>query len=464
MVKVFRRALAALLIVASLLTAAIVGAEIKTYTGVGRYVMSDFENQDIAKKRALQRAKESARKQAGVYLTTYSRSVNFRLTDDDISAVTNNITNIVGEVRYERKTATVDGLPVVIWTATLEANVDTDGLVDYIKRDDKDKVTIVRQNNSLQEAIAKNDAQVADLKEQYKRATTQAERDRIRKQLNDTDRDFLANEKLEEGLALYYAKDYNGAIKLYDEALQLKPDWHWAYNNRGNAYSYLEQYEQAIKDFNKAIELNPNWEYPYNNLGTVYGRLGQYERAIQDLNKAIELNPNFADAYTNRGNAYDNLGQYERAIQDFNKAIALKPDFASAYNNRGVTYMNGLKQYERAIKDFNKAIELNSEYDHAYNNRGFAYDKQGQYERAIQDYDKAIALNPNLVEAYNNRGIAYALMGNFKQAIADATKAIELNPNYTNAYQLRGICYRELGNMKKARADFAKAKALGYKG
>ena len=69
------------------------------------------------------------------------------------------ITNIVGEVRYERKTATVDGLPVVIWTATLEANVDTDGLVDYIKRDDKDKVTIVRQNNSLQDAIAKNDAQ-----------------------------------------------------------------------------------------------------------------------------------------------------------------------------------------------------------------------------------------------------------------------------------------------------------------
>ena len=84
MVKVFRRALAALLIVASLLTAAIVGAEIKTYTGVGRYVMNDFENQDIAKKRALQRAKESARKQAGVYLTSYSRSVNFRLTDNDI--------------------------------------------------------------------------------------------------------------------------------------------------------------------------------------------------------------------------------------------------------------------------------------------------------------------------------------------------------------------------------------------
>ncbi len=45
MEKVFQRGLAAFLIFACLLTVVIVGAEIKTYDGVGRYVMSDFENQ-----------------------------------------------------------------------------------------------------------------------------------------------------------------------------------------------------------------------------------------------------------------------------------------------------------------------------------------------------------------------------------------------------------------------------------
>ena len=70
------------------------------------------------------------------------------------------------------------------------------------------------------------------MKEQYKRATTQTEKDRIREQLNDADRDFLANEKLDEGLKLYYAEDYHGAIKLYNEALQLNPKYTMAKSNR----------------------------------------------------------------------------------------------------------------------------------------------------------------------------------------------------------------------------------------
>ena len=267
-------------------------------------------------------------------------------------------------MRYERKTATVDGLPVVIWTATLEANVDTDGLVDYIKRDDKDKVTIVRQNNSLQDAIAKNDAQFEDLKEQYKRATTQAERDRIRKQLNDTDRDFLANEKFEEGNVLYYAKDYYGAIKLYREALQLKPNYVEAYNNRGNAYSSLGQKERAIQDCDQAIALNPNFAEAYTNR---------------------------AEAYTNRGNAYDNLGQYERAIADYDKAIELNPKYAEAYNNRGIAYAL-MGNFKQAIADATKAIELNPNYTNAYQLRGICYRELGNMKKARADFAKAKAL------------------------------------------------------------------------
>ena len=66
--RIIRRGLAALLIVASLLTVVIVGAAVKPFDGVGRYVMSDFENPDIAKQRARQRAEKAAKQQAGIYL------------------------------------------------------------------------------------------------------------------------------------------------------------------------------------------------------------------------------------------------------------------------------------------------------------------------------------------------------------------------------------------------------------
>ncbi|MBR1645429.1 MAG: hypothetical protein IJ685_01505, partial [Selenomonadaceae bacterium] len=76
MKKFFRRTLTALLIVSGLLTVAVVGAEIKMFNGTGKYIMSEFENEEIAQKRAIQKAKEDAQDKAGVFLTSFSKSVN----------------------------------------------------------------------------------------------------------------------------------------------------------------------------------------------------------------------------------------------------------------------------------------------------------------------------------------------------------------------------------------------------
>ena len=101
--KIFRRTLMTLLIVMSLLTAAIVGAAIQTFDGKGEWHTSDAENQQIAMARASQRAQFDAQKKAGVYLKTYSRSINSELAEDAISAVTNNILEIVGDVHSLRQ-------------------------------------------------------------------------------------------------------------------------------------------------------------------------------------------------------------------------------------------------------------------------------------------------------------------------------------------------------------------------
>ena len=283
MKKFFRHMFSALLIVAVLLTAAVVFAEIKMFDGSGRYVMSEFETESIARQRAIQKAKTDAQDKAGVYLTSFSQSVNSRITADEISAVTNNIID-VSDVKVDSKIVDADGEPVVIWTATLKAKIDTDGISDWLKRDDKDKVTIVQQNDSLKDAIQKNDKQVEDLKEQYKRATTQAEKDRIRKQMNDADRDFLANQKFEEAMKLYYDDDYEGAIKLYNEAVKLNPNYAEAYCYRGESYYWLDKYKQAIKDYNKAIELKPNYAEAYNGRGHCYHMTDNPGQALKDYN------------------------------------------------------------------------------------------------------------------------------------------------------------------------------------
>ena len=103
--------------------------------------------------------------------------------------------------------------------------------------------------------------------EQYNLATTQIEKDRIREEMKQAVYDFTANKKLEDGDKLYYAKNFDGAIKFYNEAIDLKPNFAWAYNNCGNAYGDLRQYDLAIADYDRAIACKPDYAEAYNNRG-----------------------------------------------------------------------------------------------------------------------------------------------------------------------------------------------------
>jgi tetratricopeptide (TPR) repeat protein len=52
--------------------------------------------------------------------------------------------------------------------------------------------------------------------------------------------------------------DYRAAIGEFTEAINLSPDYHLAYANRGLAYYYLGEIDNAIKDFSQAVTLKPS--------------------------------------------------------------------------------------------------------------------------------------------------------------------------------------------------------------
>ena len=64
------------------------------------------------------------------------------------------------------------------------------------------------------------------------------------------------------------------------------------YEDKGNTM-------QAIKDYSKAIEINPEFMYAYNNRGLAYESIGRISQAIADYKKALELNPNYETARNN---------------------------------------------------------------------------------------------------------------------------------------------------------------------
>ena len=258
------------------------------------------------------------------------------------------------------------------------------------------------------------------------------------------------------GTAYSKKGDSDRAIKDYNKAIELNPQYAPTFNNRGNEYSKKGDPDRAIKDCDKAIELNPQYANAFTNRGNAYSNKGDLDCAIQDYNRAIELNPQDALTFTNRGNAYNNQGDSDRAIQDYNKAIELNPQDALTFNNRGSAYIDK-GDPDRAIQDCDKAIELNPQYVDAFTNRGNAYSNKGDPDRAIQNYSKAIELNPQDALAFNNRGTAHNNKGDPDCAIKDYSKAIELNPQYALALNNRGLVYSLTKRYSSAFKDFVKA-------
>lgn len=114
----------------------------------------------------------------------------------------------------------------------------------------------------------------------------------------------VAQVYLARGEALSGARSYAAAIEAYSQAIQLKPDFAEAYNDRGFAYYLRGNAERAIADFTRAIELRPNYPKAYNSRGVVYMSSGYgSSRAIADFDRAIVLKPDFRYAYINRANA-----------------------------------------------------------------------------------------------------------------------------------------------------------------
>ena len=67
-------------------------------------------------------------------------------------------------------------------------------------------------------------------------------------------------EKAKEG-------DWHGAETNFDRAIELKPDFAFAYNNRGITKRMQHDWAGAIDDYSKAIELETNFALAYNNRG-----------------------------------------------------------------------------------------------------------------------------------------------------------------------------------------------------
>ncbi len=185
--------------------------------------------------------------------------------------------------------------------------------------------------------------------------------------------------------------DPQGAVRDYNQALEVDSTAALAFVQRGQAENALGKSGNALKSYSQAIRLEPNLAAAYLNRCLTKSNLNDQPGAISDCTEATGINPNLLTAYQNRGLAYHRAGNYKQAIADLNVAIKLDGEDATSYYQRGLIRLD-LQDKEGAIGDFNTAIQFKSDHVFAYYQRGLVQEKYGNVDGAIADLEMAMKL------------------------------------------------------------------------
>ena len=126
---------------------------------------------------------------------------------------------------------------------------------------------------------------------------------------------------------LLYDFDFAQAIREFQHAIELNPNYATAHQQYGNiGLIDLGRFDDAIAEGNRAAELDPLSLVINADVGANYYYARRYDEAIAQLRKTLEMDPGYYYAYITLGEALEMKGAGDTAIAEYQKARALNDD------------------------------------------------------------------------------------------------------------------------------------------
>lgn len=142
--------------------------------------------------------------------------------------------------------------------------------------------------------------------------------------IEDTSAADARQEKFEQGIEAMSVRDYSTAQRIFSEFVRENPQMAGAYTNLALIHFENEEYDQALKLVEQAIELNNRQSQAYNLRAQLSIINGEVLEARDDYLKAIELNPQYTNAQYNLALLYDvYLQDVKLALQHYEIYMSL---------------------------------------------------------------------------------------------------------------------------------------------
>jgi tetratricopeptide (TPR) repeat protein len=171
---------------------------------------------------------------------------------------------------------------------------------------------------------------------------------------------------ISEAKALEHSQQYEGAIAIYDQALNHYPQDYRLWHERGLALAKLQRFEAANASYDSAYKLRPDHRDLAHERGDALLELERYEEAILALNVYLRYEPNSAHVLTDRGYALHQLGRYDEALRSLNQALTYAQrdqDSRQRASYYRIASLQQSGQLETALRESQQAMQRYPEKD-----------------------------------------------------------------------------------------------------
>jgi adenylate cyclase len=221
-------------------------------------------------------------------------------------------------------------------------------------------------------------------------------------------------------------EDFSKAIKCYEKAFTIDPNYALPYVGLSNCYLVLasmnflspkEAYPKAKEYALKAMELDDSLSESHFSIGLVQMFYDwDWDGAYNSFHKALKINPGSADVHYTYSIYLTARGRLREALTEIEKAHTMDPLSLPINHFLAINHYY-LRMYDEAIVQYKKNLELDPNFSISVFGLGWAYLAKKEYVQAIKIFKEFQKQANRDIKSTASLGYTYAKFGMTEKAV-----------------------------------------------
>ncbi|KAG0375113.1 Anaphase-promoting complex subunit 23 [Mortierella sp. AD032] len=267
--------------------------------------------------------------------------------------------------------------------------------------------------------------------------------------------------KCERALALYHARDFPEADKVFEELVKENPHRLDSLDVFSNVL-FTTQKRARLSFLAHSCAMTDNYR-PETCcvIGNYYSMKGEHEKAVVYFKRALRFNRSYSSAWTLLGHEYMEMKNAYAAVEAYRRAVDYDQRDFRAWNGLGQTYET-LKMHYYALNYYQRATAIRPYDGRLWCSMGQCYESLDQDLAAIKCYTRAL-LGPDqekialkkLPKLYKKIGDAEAAAHYFRKSLEQFREEQSESDDKAEACLFLALYERDKGNLEDA-LEYAK--------